>query len=83
LFFYNFQEQKTLLKNNRGQDWKWNREQENKYGKKCARITTTLNGVNLYNKETWAETFKFFEKHLLHLNVFWLEFKDLFKDLEN
>ena len=83
LFYDQFLELKTVFKNTLGQDWHWNREQENKYGKKCARITTTLQEVNLYNKDTWAETFQFFEKHLLNLDVFWSEFKDLFKDLEN
>jgi len=83
LFYDQFLELKTVFKNTLGPDWQWNREKENEYGKKCARITTTLNGVNLYNKDTWAETFQFFEKYLLLLDVFWSEFKDLFKDLEN
>ena len=83
LFFDQFLELKTVFTNTLGENWEWNRAQENNYGKKCARITTTLKELNLYNKETWAETFQFFEKHLLKIDEFWSEFKEVFKELEN
>jgi len=82
LFYNQFEEVKTAFKDMVGEDWIWDKKMYDDYGKEISRIGITLEGVNMYNKDHWNEIFHFFEKHMVAVDEFWTEFKELFKQLE-
>lgn len=83
LFFDQFLELKGVFKSILGDDWHWNSEYVNESGVSCSRILIELEKVNIYQKDTWPLIFKFFEKHLLKFDEFWLDFNEVFKQLDD
>jgi hypothetical protein len=83
LFFEQFKEVKTVFESTtNSSDWIWLEEYTDNFNKQISRIYVEIENVNLYDKNTWNVIFPFFSKHLLALDEFWEEFKDLFKQLE-
>ncbi|MCT4582959.1 MAG: DUF4268 domain-containing protein [Flavobacteriales bacterium] len=83
LFFEQFKEVKTVFEDiTNTNEWIWLDNYTNSFNKDISRIYVEIDGVNLYNKETWNIIFPFLSKHLIALDEFWEEFKDLFKQLE-
>jgi len=83
LYYEQFKELKIAFENILGNDWNWNLKAENEYFVKCSRISKTITNVSIYDKNTWPTVFSFFEKNLLNFDLFWKEFNEIFKDLEN
>jgi len=50
-------------------------------GKERSRITVQLEGVNIFKEETWPEAVRFFKRHIMGLDEFWEEYKDVFSML--
>ena len=83
LFFEQFKEVKTVFEDITGtNEWIWVENYVNNFNKTIHRIYVEIDGVNLYDKNTWAIIFPFFAKHMIALDEFWYEFSDLFKQLE-
>lgn len=83
LFIEQFREVKTVFENvTNTKEWIWLEDITDPLNKEISRIYVEIEGVNLYNKDTWNIIFPFFSKHLIALDLFWDEFKDLFKQLE-
>jgi len=83
LFYDQFLEVKTVFESiTNNQDWIWLDDYTNNFGKEISRIYIEIDGVNLYNKDTWNIIFPFLAKNMMALDEFWFEFKDLFKQLE-
>jgi hypothetical protein len=85
LFFEQFGELRKIFEQEVGQ-WEWiehelQRSHEGIYAELSA-IRIQLYDVNLYNKDTWQQTFYFFEDNIVKLDVFWADFSELFKQLE-
>lgn len=82
LFYNQFEEVKTVFGEMVGKDWIWDKKMYDSYGKEISRISISIDGVNMYNKDSWNTIFQFFEKHMVAVDEFWTEFKELFKQLE-
>lgn len=82
LFYEQFGELKTLLEKALGTDLVWEELYINEYDKATCRIYITLPNVNLFNKDDWEKVFLFFDRKMVKLHVFWLEYKEIFKNLE-
>lgn len=83
LFFEQFKEVKTVFEDTTNtNEWIWLDNYTNSFNKEISRIYVEIENVNLYNKDTWNVIFPFLAKHLIALDEFWEEFKDLFKQLE-
>ena len=83
LFYEQFLEVKTVFTDiTKTSEWIWLDYYCNEYNKEMSRIYVEIENVNLYDKSTWNTIFPFFSKHLLAVDEFWEEFKDLFKELE-
>jgi hypothetical protein len=85
LFFEQFGELRKIFEQEVGQ-WEWVDEElfqtpEGNYNELSA-IRLKLFDVNLYNKDTWQQTFYFFEDNMIKLDAFWADFNELFKQLE-
>ena len=65
-----------------GFEWDWNENFTNEYNVTLSRLSISIDRVNMYNKDNWQTIFEFYEKYLIGLDAFWVEFKDLFKQLE-
>ncbi len=50
-------------------------------GKTISRIYTELTGVNIHNKNSWTDIYKFFNDNMPKLESIFLEYKDFIKDI--
>ena len=64
LFFEQFMELKTLLKNTLDEDWTWALHDTNEYGKTVSRIYKQLDGISVYNRADWPQLISFFKPAL-------------------
>jgi len=83
LYYKQFKELKFVFENILGKDWDWNFAYKNEYSINYSRITKSITNVNIYDKNTWPTIFIFFEKNLLKFDLFWKEFNEIFKQLED
>ncbi|KQS36036.1 DUF4268 domain-containing protein [Pedobacter sp. Leaf194] len=81
LFFNQFEEFKTLFASSMGEQWHWMQDATDEYGKTVSRISTTLENVNIYNKQDWPELISFFKPRLIALDEFWDNVKPVFQNL--
>jgi hypothetical protein len=51
-------------------------------GKAISRIWVELNGISLYNRASWASTFRFFSINMDAFERFFYEYEDYIRDLE-
>jgi hypothetical protein len=83
LFFDQFNELKVVFTSILGNNWQWNSKYINESLISCSRISIELKGVNIYEKKTWPDIFKFYETKLIKFDQFWFEFNEIFKQLED
>jgi hypothetical protein len=83
LFFDQFNELKVVFTSILGNNWQWNSKYINESLISCSRISIELKGVNIYEKKTWPDIFKFYETQLIKFDQFWFEFNEIFKQLED
>ena len=50
-------------------------------GKTISRISTTLSGVTLGNRNDWTRIFEFFAKQMAALELFYWEYESVIKDI--
>lgn len=83
LFFEQFKELKTVFETTTNtKKWIWLNEYTNSFNKNISRIYVEIDKVNMYDKSTWNVIFPFLSKHIIAVDIFWEEFKDIFKHLE-
>jgi hypothetical protein len=83
LFYDQFKELQPVFKAILGEEWNWERKSKNENGIHCSRISTVIENVNIFEKNTWHEIFEFFEKNLVNFDQFWNEFNEIFKQLDD
>ena len=82
LIFEQFKALKKPISTNVDGNLLWNDVGFNDTNQPISSITETLNNVSIYNKEDWQQVFFFFEKRIIGFHTFWIEFSELFKELE-
>lgn len=82
LFFEQFEELKVVLYDNIREDLIWEPTAYNQNNQRISTIYSELNKVSIYNRDDWQSIFQFFEKRMIGLHTFWVEFEEIFKDLE-
>jgi Domain of unknown function (DUF4268) len=70
---------KKILEEKLNQDLIWELDYIQPSGKSISRVCLKKKGVNIYEKETWAEVFPFFYKNMIKLEDFYEEFRDMLK----
>ena len=63
-------------------DWSWNKNFTNANNISFPRIYSILPQFNIYEKSQWKLAFEFYKKALLHFDVFWCDYKELFLQLQ-
>ncbi len=82
LFYEQFLELKTVFTESIG-EWIWDKDIYNEQGQLISKIYLSFSEkVNVFDQDTWAKCFHFFETNLLALDEFWNTFDDIFKELE-
>lgn len=83
LFYEQLTELKVVLEEAIGEPLEWTELCFNEFNQPISRISISLTGVNLYNKGDWQKVFLFFEKRMVGLHQFWIDFKEIFIQLQN
>jgi len=83
LFYEQFLELKTVLNDSVGGELIWEEVKFNQFNHPVSCIYEELPNVSIYNREDWQAVFQFFEKKMVGLHDFWLEFQEIFKQLDN
>lgn len=82
LMYAQFEELQTVLSSTLGEQWDWNLEHYDEYGRAASRISCTLDHVNIFNREHWPQLISFFKPRIIALDEFWSVAKysfDIFK----
>jgi len=82
IYYAQFKEVRGVFHDLTGIEWDWNDNYINEYNVTLGRLSISIDKVNMYNKDNWQTIFEFYEKYLIGMDEFWIEFKDLFKQLE-
>ena len=63
-------------------EWVWVEKHINETGVDQCRIYIEIDEFNIFDKTTWKKAFKFYKNYLLKFDSFWVEFKDLFLQMQ-
>jgi len=80
IYFSQFMELNSLLHETLGEPWKWELHVQHD-GKIVSRISKTLQGVSVLNKEHWGDLISFFKLRIVALDRFWENAKYSFETL--
>jgi len=73
---------KGLLHDLLGEEWIWDMDGEDEYGKPVCQIYIILEGYSVFKEADWAELISFFKPRMIALDEFWSSAKyafDIFK----
>jgi vacuolar-type H+-ATPase catalytic subunit A/Vma1 len=70
---------KRILEDAMGSPLQWELEYIRENGKSVSRIYLELEGVDIYNRQTWARAHQFMYENMMKLEMFYREYKDFFK----
>lgn len=71
LYFEQFLELKDLLHATLEEEWVWEKNITLADGREISRITKTLSGVSIFNKDQWPDLISFFKPRIIALDSFW------------
>jgi len=81
LIFEQFEEFKLLFTNLLNEEWDWTKDYTDDFGKTISQISTSLNGVSVFNQQHWPDLISFFKPRIIALDEFWDQVKPVFEDL--
>lgn len=58
----------------------WELDYERENGKSISRIYVEKDGIDIYDRETWPEAFKFMHTNMMRLEAFYDEYRDYIKN---
>ena len=70
---------KALLEKSMKTEMTWEVDFKRENGKSIGRIYTSMDDVDIYNKDCWPDVFKFFYTNMMKLEAFYNEYKDFLK----
>jgi hypothetical protein len=71
IYFQQFEELKTMLHSELGEEWLWQPIAPMAEGKIISRIYYELTGFSVFNKEQWTNLISFFKPRIIALDRFW------------
>ncbi|MBC6493114.1 DUF4268 domain-containing protein [Flavihumibacter stibioxidans] len=72
-------ELRTFFEAEAGDDWTWEPNATDEYGKKLSRIFVRLNQVSVLNQQDWPAIISFLKPRLVALDAFWSMARDQFE----
>jgi hypothetical protein len=70
---------KNILHDAVGEDWTWEHDISDEFGKHQSRIGTITIGVNILNNADWPALISFFKPRIIALDAFWNDVKNAFE----
>lgn len=80
LVYEQFLSLKKLLTDELQEEWIWEKEYSDAFGKSSSRIYRKLPDVNIFRQEDWPTLISFFKPRILALDAFWENTKPIFED---
>lgn len=77
--FDKLESMKKLLEKSMKGELIWEVDYIRENGKSVSRIYTKLDNVDIYNRDTWPDVFKFFYSNMTKLEAFFEEYRDFLK----
>ena len=71
LLMEQFRQYKAVLEAELGEEWTWDANSFDDYGKETARIYTELPNVSVFRQEDWPALISFFKPRIIALDSFW------------
>jgi hypothetical protein len=81
LYFDRFLSFRSIIHDALNEEWSWELNAADDFGKPVSRIHTELRGVNIFDKATWPEIISFLKPRIIKLDEVWTDIKDAFEDL--
>lgn len=53
------------------EQWEWQPEVQDEYGKQISQVGIELNHINILRKEDWPQIISFFKQRIIALDAFW------------
>ena len=82
LFFEQFEQLKSMLQNTLNEEWSWQKKWINENEKHISRISTSIDGINVLNKDHWPTIISFLKQRIIALDEFWCNAKFAFEVLQ-
>ena len=82
LFFEQFQELKVVLEENFKHELIWDSKTINYFGIPISKIGCSYQGISVFDKNSWKDTFIFLEENITAIHHFWEDFHEVFKQLD-
>lgn len=82
-YFEKLESLKAILENEFIADLVFEKNVTLETGKVVSRVWVELQNVSLNNPKFWPQIFTFFNKNMLQFEMFYLEYQDFIKDIEN
>ncbi|WP_343669100.1 DUF4268 domain-containing protein [Chitinophaga sp.] len=70
-FYELFVNNKAILETTLGENWQWQANASDEYGKTMSTISTRLEDVNVLRGEDWPAIISFFKPRIIALDEFW------------
>ena len=81
LYFQQFLEFKNILHTTLGEEWEWELHIIDD-GKVISKISKSVSGVSVFNKDQWPDLISFFKPRIIALDRFWEDAKYGFEGLK-
>ena len=81
LIFDQFKAFETMFGNVMNEEWLWQKDAADEYGKTVSLISVTLEDRSIYNPQHWPDLISFFKPRMIALDEFWGDVKPVFEDL--
>jgi hypothetical protein len=82
LFMEQLIEYKNILNQYLPEEWDWQPNAADEYGKPISRVFTEIKPVSIFKREDWPQLISFFKPRIIALDEFWSDAKysfDIFK----
>ena len=81
LYYDRLSDFRTLITNALGEEWTWEATTTDAQGKAVSRIYKAMDGVNVFDRNSWPEIISFLKPRILALDEVWNDIKDAFEEL--
>lgn len=70
-YYMQLRSMKPMLDDALGEEWNWNENDVDEYGKTTSTVSTSLNGINIAHQNDWPAIISFLKQRIIALDFFW------------
>jgi hypothetical protein len=71
LMFEQFLALKKMFSEAVDEEWDWEQDVQDEYGRTVSRISKAISGVNIFKQDDWPALISFFKPRMIALDNFW------------